>query len=232
MSSTSNTDAFRLLDFDAYLFDIDGTLLNSRDGVHYHAFHSALRNIYGCELTIESVQVHGNTDIGILRDVLRLHGISDQAFRDGLQDALTHMGEQADQNKTDMRPEICPGIRELLALLAERNKLLGIVSGNLEPIGWRKLEAAGIRQYFTIGSFSDRNDTRPEIYRWGMNEARRILGPDARVCFIGDTPADIRAARALNTPIIAVATGIYSADELGSLAPDLCLTCFQDVHSG
>ena len=74
---TSGNRPFQLLAFDAYLFDIDGTLLNSRDGVHYHAFLSALRTAYGCELKIDGVPVHGNTDIGILRAVTRQAGIDD-----------------------------------------------------------------------------------------------------------------------------------------------------------
>ena len=65
---------------DAYLFDIDGTLLNSRDGVHYHAFHAAVREVYGIDSSIDGVPVHGNTDLGILRAVARRAGLSDTEF--------------------------------------------------------------------------------------------------------------------------------------------------------
>ena len=41
---------FRWNGFAAYLFDIDGTLLNSRDGVHYNAFHSALRETFATDI--------------------------------------------------------------------------------------------------------------------------------------------------------------------------------------
>ena len=43
MSATGLENTFRWDAADAYLFDIDGTLLNSRDGVHYNAFHNAVR---------------------------------------------------------------------------------------------------------------------------------------------------------------------------------------------
>ena len=49
---------------DAYLFDIDGTLLNTRDGVHYYAFRNALRQLFNVDGTIDGVPVHGNTDPG------------------------------------------------------------------------------------------------------------------------------------------------------------------------
>ena len=60
--------------FDAYLFDIDGTLVNSHGRVHYESFHTALREVYGCEGRIDPVPIHGNTDIGILRAALEYHG--------------------------------------------------------------------------------------------------------------------------------------------------------------
>src|SRR5204863_6435918 len=39
----------KLIEADAYLFDIDGTLFNSRDGVHYQAFCRTLVEAYGVE---------------------------------------------------------------------------------------------------------------------------------------------------------------------------------------
>ena len=138
------------------------------------------------------------------------------------------MCDEVERNAANLRPQLCPAIATVLEELHDAGKLMGIVSGNLEPIGWRKLDAAGIRHYFTIGSFSDRNDTRVEIFRWGAAEARKQLGPNARICFIGDTPSDISAARALNMPIVAVATGIYPIDELREFAPDVCISCFEE----
>jgi phosphoglycolate phosphatase-like HAD superfamily hydrolase len=45
------------------------------------------------------------------------------------------------------------------------------------------------------------------------------------VCFIGDTPADIIAARSVNAPVVAVATGIFDLETLRQEQPDLCLPC-------
>jgi phosphoglycolate phosphatase-like HAD superfamily hydrolase len=49
------------------------------------------------------------------------------------------------------------------------------------------------------------------------------------VCVVGDTPADIQAAKANYIPVIAVATGSYSFEELSSYSPDLCLHCCDEV---
>ncbi len=210
--------------YDAYLFDIDGTLLNTNDGVHYNAFHRALREVYGCEGRIDDVPVHGNTDIGILRAALKHHGcLRDGEFEARLPRALEMMCAEVERNADRIRPELCPSIAELLAALNADSKLLGVVTGNLERIGWSKLERAGIRKYFDFGSFSDVREKREDIFRNGVEQARRLRGSTTTVCFVGDTPADIRAAASIGLPVIAVATGIYSREQLVEHGPPLCV---------
>ena len=212
--------------FDAYLFDIDGTLANTRGGVHFHSFHAALREIYGCEGRVDCVPVHGNTDIGILRAALEHHASIPDDFEARLPAARALMCAEVERNADAMKVEICPGIHELLALLRGEGKLLGVVTGNLEQIGWRKLERGGLRHYFDFGSFSDTRERREDIFRHGVALARRHRGEQTTICFVGDTPADIRAAATLRMPVIAVATGIYSQEELAKESPALCVrTC-------
>lgn len=45
---------------------------------------------------------------------------------------------------------VLPGVPELLAALAQRpNCVTGLVTGNLEDIGWAKMAALGLKQHFT-----------------------------------------------------------------------------------
>ncbi len=55
-------------------------------------------------------------------------------------------------------------------------------------------------------------------------QARNLRGADATICVIGDTPADIRAARANHLPTIAVATGHFSFEELMEHRPEACVS--------
>jgi phosphoglycolate phosphatase len=218
--------AFEWHQFDAYLFDIDGTLANTRGGVHYNSFHTALREVYGCDGRIDSVPVHGNTDIGILRAALEHHGCSTGNFEELLPRARELMCAEVARNAAGLQVELCPGIPDLLARLRREGKLLGVVTGNFEQIGWRKLESGGIRPFFDFGSFSDHREKREDIFRHGIELASQRRGPQTSVCFVGDTPSDIRAARRLDVPVIAVATGIYPIEELRKEAPTLCVsTC-------
>jgi phosphoglycolate phosphatase len=210
--------------FDAYLFDIDGTLLNTRDAIHYFAFRNAMKKVWGFEATIDGVPVHGNTDIGILRAVCRLQNISDAEFESHLPQIIEMMCAEVSSRSAEIRADLCPCIPDLLSMLQQQHKLIGVVTGNFEAIGWTKLTATGLRPYFAFGSFSDRTERRADIFRSGLAEVHRRLGPAARTVVVGDTPSDIHAAREAGLPVISVATGIYPHAELAALSPDLCIS--------
>lgn len=217
------------MDADAYLFDIDGTLLSSRDRVHYNALNRAMQEAYGIDTTIAGVAYHGKTDVGILRAALERVSVSPEVFDANLSQALTIVCRQVSNNAADIVPRVCPGIPDLLAQLRNAGKLLGLASGNLEEVGWHKVKAAGLAGYFRFGCFSDRHEHRADIFQEGVVEAKHRLGAEAKICFIGDTPEDIKAARLANAHVIAVGTGIFKAEELAALQPDLCVACCADL---
>lgn len=213
---------------DAYLFDIDGTLLNSRDAVHYFAFRNAMREVVGVEASIEGVPVHGNTDIGILRAVLRREGLNDTQIDSHLPEIIQRMCAEVERNREQLDPELCPSVIELVTQLHRTGKLLGVVSGNLETIGWLKLEKAGLKPMFSFASFSHPRELRADIFRYGLQQARSRTA-DATVYVVGDTPSDIEAARAVGIRVIALATGIYSFSDLLACEPDACMECATDL---
>src|SRR5579872_977576 len=87
-SNMTKLNGFSWIDADAYLFDIDGTLLISRDGVHRNALHRAMREAYGVDTTIDGIAYHGKTDLGILRAAVERVGVSADQFAANLPAAL------------------------------------------------------------------------------------------------------------------------------------------------
>src|SRR5207248_11335504 len=79
--AAAHTGHAKLIEADAYLFDIDGTLFNSSDGVHYQAFCRTLEEVYGVEPSLDGLPVHGNPDIGILRAAVARAGQSSRLHR-------------------------------------------------------------------------------------------------------------------------------------------------------
>lgn len=214
----------RLPKADAYIFDIDGTLLNTKDVVHWNALHQAMIETYGVDTSIEGIPYHGKTDLSILRAALAREGISDAEFEAKLPTALDVVCREVESNHRKLAPKVCPGIVQLLESLKASEKLLGVASGNLETVGWHKIEAAGLRHFFTFGCFSDRHESRAEIFRNAQEFVNAQLGPEARACFVGDTPSDVEAARHVGAQILAVASGTFSFQELNACSPDLCVS--------
>ena len=208
---------------DAYVFDIDGTLLVTRDLVHWNALHQAMVEAYGVDTTIEGIPYHGMTDLSILRAALAREEVRDGTFEAALPKALEVVCREVDANRAEIRPQVCPGIPALLERLGAQGHLMGVASGNLETVGWHKIEAAGLRQHFAFGYYSDRCESRAGIFQNAVHHVKRELGASAMTCFVGDTPADVRAAREIGAQIVAVASGTFGIEELKACGPDLCI---------
>jgi phosphoglycolate phosphatase len=226
---TEMNNQFPMLKADAYFFDIDGTLLVSRDLVHWNAMHRAMLEVYGLDANLDGIPYHGKTDVAILRMALNRQGIPDSVFYEKLPQALAVIRSDVSANVKGFRLHVCPSIPNLLAEIRSFYKLIGVASGNLESVGWNKLSAAGIRDFFTCGSFGDEFELRTAIFDHAVSAAKSQLGQSASVCFVGDTPDDIQAARKVNAQVVAVATGIFPLPELASFNPDLCCRCCDDV---
>ena len=113
----------------------------------------------------------------------------------------------------------------------ETNLLIGLATGNLEPAAWLKLKRGGIQQYFQFGGFGSDSHDRTELTRIAVKRGREIASgtiPCEHIYVIGDTPYDIRAAKALGLKTIAVATGIHKRAELLAHAPTRCLSNLTD----
>ena len=238
---------------DAYLFDIDGTLLRSRDRIHFNSFAASVLEVTGLEVSLNGVVLHGGTDTAILREAFELAGVPGEVWEHQVEAILEAMRRTVVAQRGEMDLWTMPGVAETLKHLAERGALLGLATGNLESIGWMKVEEVGLREWFRFGGFSDRFVVRSEMVADAAAQARELLlshpshkdnnvarvgHPDsslgledtvASVCVVGDTPRDIEAAKANGLPVIAVATGNYGFDELAALEPEVCASSLADL---
>ena len=214
---------------DAYLFDIDGTLLRSRDRVHVDSFATCVQRVTGFEVTLAGIVLQGSTDTGILREACQQAGIPPEVLEAHTEAILAAMGKTVAEQRAALDLVRMPGVEQALRHLAHRGALLGVATGNLEMIGWIKVETAGLREWFHFGGFSDHFPIRSELIAHAAGKAREMAGAQARVCVVGDTPRDIEAARTNSLPVIAVATGRYTFEELLALRPEVCATTLADL---
>jgi phosphoglycolate phosphatase-like HAD superfamily hydrolase len=213
----------------AYLFDIDGTLLRSRDRVHFDSFASSVQRVTGFEVTLSGILLHGSTDTAILREACHQAGVPAEVLEQRTEAILEAMRNAVAERRQEMDLVRMPGVEQVLDHLARKGALLGVASGNLETIGWIKVEQAGLREWFRFGGFSDSFSVRSELIGHAGRMARELAGSGAQICVVGDTPRDIEAARANFMSVIAVATGRYSFDELLALQPEVCASTLADL---
>jgi phosphoglycolate phosphatase-like HAD superfamily hydrolase len=214
---------------DAYLFDIDGTLLRSRDRIHFNSFAASVERVTGFEITLAGILLHGSTDTAILREACQQAGVPADVMEQRTEAILEAMRNVVADQRHELDLIRMPGVETVLDYLAGKGALLGVATGNLEAIGWIKIEEAGLREWFCFGGFSDHFSIRPDLIGHAARKAREMAGKEATVCVVGDTPRDIEAARANFLPVIAVATGNYSFDELQKLQPEACASSLADL---
>ncbi|WP_419804521.1 HAD family hydrolase [Terriglobus sp.] len=200
--------------YDAYLFDIDGTLLHCKDAVHYFGFCHALTSAAGRPVDILGLPVQGKIDPGILREAFARAGVPESAWRPRLPEILEEMAAHVEAHATDFQIDVLPGVREVLQHLRAKGAKLGTGTGNLERIGWAKLQACGLREFFDFGGFSNGYEQRGAMIAGAADTARRLTRLDAAILVLGDTPGDIEAARFAGLEVLAVATGIFTAEQL------------------
>jgi len=214
------------------LFDIDGTLVRRAGPHHRQALVHGVRRITGLETTTEGIPVQGMLDPVIVTVMLRTAGVRPAAIRDAMPKILRAAERHYLRACPELTDKHCPGVTPLLERLARRGILLGLVTGNLTRIGWRKLERAGLRKHFRFGAFGEMAKDRAGLARLAIREARGHgwIGRDTTVSLIGDAPQDIQAARANGIRAISVKTGISAAGDLEALQPDQLLRDLRELR--
>ena len=218
------------------LFDIDGTILRS-GGVGRIAMERALTHVFGSSGNRE-YRYDGKTDRQIVRELMREHGLDDEAIDEEM-DRLLDMylsGLNAELDSGKRSVHVYPGVREILDELEhEASVTLGLLTGNIEGGARAKLRAAGIDiARFKVNAFGSDHEDRPELPAVAQRRAREMLGADIagnRVIVIGDTPADIRCGEAIGARAIGVATGNYTVEELSEHDPYAVFETLADTEA-
>jgi phosphoglycolate phosphatase len=214
------------------LFDIDGTLTRRAGPHHRDALVHGVRRVTGLATTTEGIPVQGMLDPDILTAMMRRAGASPGSIRQALPDVMRAAERYYLRVCPELRDKHCPGVEPLLQRLTRRGILLALVTGNLTRIGWRKLERAGLHDYFRYGAFGEMAATRDGLAKWAIAEARRRgwIARGAPISLIGDAPSDIIAARHNAIRSIAVSTGITPVPDLIREKPSILLRNLSDLR--
>jgi len=209
------------------LFDIDNTLLYT-GGAGSHAMTVALQEMFGVTDGFAKVEFSGRTDLYILSEGLRQHGIND-GHNAHLDEFLQRYYGHLRHTLGEREGHLMPGFPQLLEVLSQRNGVrVGLATGNFSEAAWMKLEHYGIRQYFSgDGAFGEESLDRSEMVRMGIERFADGVSP-GDILIIGDTPHDVSSALDNGLGAVGVATGNYKVDQLRDSGAQMVFEDFAD----
>ena len=214
-------------------FDIDGTMLLSA-GAGRVALETAMEQVFGTTGQLDSYHFHGKTDPQIVIDLLGAAGLDPTMIRSRLASMwpvyLEALKGELQIRREEGSIEMLPGVPELLAVLEGREGItLGLLTGNIEPAAWLKLQAANVTTRFEVGGFGSDAEVRIDIARIAVQRIQAVDDAPSRVVVVGDTPDDIECARAVGGYSVAVATGRHGTQELAEAGADAVFADLSDT---
>jgi phosphoglycolate phosphatase-like HAD superfamily hydrolase len=216
------------------LFDIDGTLIRT-GGAGVKAFAKVFETEFKAVDGFEKLKFAGRTDTGLVREFFGYHGIA--ATPENFKRFFERYVFWLDHILRESQTTVCTGVWEFAKGLQNLSEppVLGLLTGNIRLGAEIKLRHAELWDVFVTGGFADDSEERDKIAAIAKERGSRLLKEDLRgeqVVVIGDTPLDIRCARAIGAKVLAVATGTVPVEELKAHKPDWAVRDLGEVKAG
>lgn len=208
-------------DWDAILFDLDGTLADSIGLILRCYRHTMLvhlgyeppddlwRRGIGTPLDVQlAAFAHSDGERLAMRETFR-------AFQDTIHDRM-------------VRPY--PGVIDGLAAFATRGIPLAVVTSKGREAAERTLGVCGLSDHFDVVVSADdvvRGKPDPEPVTAALKQLGRRT--PAHVLFLGDTPMDVDAGRAAGVRTAAATWGAFGVESLVRCRPDYLFRNFGEV---
>ena len=189
------------------LWDLDGTLLRSKNGTSHSSFLASM----GFEISLIPGKLNGMTDFEILEVML-----NSQSNKQVSASSLMAQFDNFCENSAPWEIERLISDEDLISLGKDVSH--GILTGNTLRRAKLKLSAAKISSFnssdfiFTCVP----GDSRELIVNRAKEEIERL---GYRAFIIGDTPRDVEAAKSCGIPAISISTGDYTYGELLKVNP-------------
>jgi len=205
------------------LWDIDGTLIyNTPSGGALYL--DAIEHVTGVRPTMPVPDPHGMTEGQLLLAILEVNGLDQGRLGDVLFDLDVLSREQHERGHVR---DACVGADAAITAITERGWINALLTGNGPNRARYKLLAAGYDPELFDWEHSYFGHESPTRHHLTAGARAALTNHDAII--IGDTPNDGLAADSARIPFIAVATGIYSADQLRGTS---AIVVADDLSSG
>jgi len=211
--------------FDAIVFDLDGTLIDSLPDIRA-ALNCALVEDGRREVSLaEAKAMIGEGAAALLDRALAATGeaLSGDAF-DRLLARYLEFYRQSPAELT----VVYPGVFEVLERLRAEGLKMGICTNKPESMSHLALGALGMGHLFRAVVGGDTLDVRKPDGRHVVAVLDRMGADPGSAVMVGDSQTDMRAARDAGLPVVAVAYG-YSGVSPDELDADLLIDGFEGL---
>lgn len=165
---------------------------------------------------MQHVSFAGATDLMVFDQIMAENKHSPSP--DERESFFRRMGDELEATLDRGEPFLYEGVNAVINDLSrDRGYLLGLVTGNIERCARIKLRCFDLDRAFSFGGFGHDHPDRNKIAGFAVERAKNFAGKRQaidRFYLVGDTPADIRAARAIGAVSIGVTTGGFQEDAL------------------
>lgn len=203
---------------EAVLFDLDGTLIDTIGLI-----------LASMRYTTERVLGEALPDEVLLREVGIPLAEQMREFSDEHAEELLAVYREHNAAIHDELIREYEGTEPVLLELRRRGYRLGIVTSKLNSLAKRGLDCFGLGEYFdfVIGA-DDVAIHKPDPHP--LMEAASRLGLDPERCaYVGDAPADMRAANGAGMVSIAATWGAHARDRLLATKPEFAIDHVSDL---
>jgi len=197
---------------DVFLFDLDGTLIDSIELIRRSLEHTRAVHGFG-RLT------HAEWMEGLGTPLSAQFGSLSEAPREVEAMIKTYRTWNLEHHDTMVRAY--DGVHEALAVLASAGGRLGVVTSKQHLSAQRGLDRCGLSDWFEVLVGADDVDHGKPAPDPVLLALERLGARPERAIFVGDSPHDLTAGREAGTCTAAVLWGPLSRAELAPHRPDV-----------
>lgn len=204
------------------LFDLDGTLTDSKDGIIRSTQY--MQKKLGLRVWSEQ-ELHFIIGPPLIQSFTKEFGMAPDAA-----ETAVEIFRERYATIGLFENSVFPGVAELLAALQKKGKRLAVATSKKEDLAVRILEHFGIAGYFEVIGGDRRElarDTKAKVMEYVLS-AMHAKKED--VIMIGDRKFDIVGAHALGIPCIAVEYGYGDREEFMAHGADYIVATPKDVE--